>query len=236
MNFKPFAFNNRQNNTPNLWCFCAKNLNPTIITLDSQHVTFTFVHNNQPFCISAIYASTNYITRRNLWLSLEHIHNNLNIPWCAIGDFNSILGSHEHRGALPPARAPMNEFYSWSDTNNFVHLPGRGIQFTRSNRRSVQRSTERRLDRAICNQDWLDVCSTINISTLVNHKSDHFPLLLEFENSNICFRSQFKFMQMWTHHDDCKRLIQETWNTNFVGCPMFILNQKLKLLKQKLKD
>jgi hypothetical protein len=40
---------------------------------------------------------------------------------------------------------------------------------------------------------------------------------------------------MWIHHEDCRRVIQEAWNVNIVGCPMFILNQKLKLLKQKLK-
>lgn len=30
-------------------------------------------------------------------------------------------------------------------------------------------------------------------------------------------------------------MIQEDWNTNIVGCHMFILSQKLKILKQKLK-
>lgn len=40
---------------------------------------------------------------------------------------------------------------------------------------------------------------------------------------------------MWTLHDDGKNVIQESWDDNVVGCPMFILNQKLKNLKQKLK-
>ena len=42
-------------------------------------------------------------------------------------------------------------------------------------------------------------------------------------------------MQMWTHHKDCHKVIQEVWNTNIVGCHMYILSQKLKILKQKLK-
>ena len=40
---------------------------------------------------------------------------------------------------------------------------------------------------------------------------------------------------MWSLHEDCRNLIQQSWNTNVVGCPMFILNQKLKTLKQNLK-
>jgi len=157
------------------------------------------------------------------------------MPWCAIGDFNSILGSHEHRGACQPIRAPMNEFCDWSNINNFIHLPTRGVQFTWSNGKDRHRHTERRLDRVICNQDWLNACNSLNVSTLVKHKSDYFPLLLEFDNSIQNFVSQFKFMQMWTKHKDCHRVIQEVWNTNIVGCHMFILSQKLKLLKTKLK-
>ena len=40
---------------------------------------------------------------------------------------------------------------------------------------------------------------------------------------------------MWIHHEDCKRVIQEAWNINIVRCAMFVLSQKLKILKQKLK-
>ena len=235
LNYKPFAFNTRLNNNPNLWCFCLQHFNPTLISSDNQQVSFSFVHNHQPFCISAVYASTNHITRRQLWLNLQTIQTTQNMPWCAIGDFNSILGSHEHRGACQPVRAPMNEFFDWSDTNNFIHLPTRGVQFTWSNGRDRHRHTERRLDRVICSQDWIDACTSMNVSTLVKHKSDHFPLLFEFDNSTLRFSSQFKFMHMRTHHGDCHRVIQEVWNTNIVGCHMFILSQKLKTLKQRLK-
>jgi len=36
-------------------------------------------------------------------------------------------------------------------------------------------------------------------------------------------------------HSDCKQLVENTWNNTFFGSPMFILSQKLKLLKEKLK-
>jgi len=67
-------------------------------------------------------------------------------------------------------------FFEWSDNNNFHHLPTRGVQFTWSNGRDAHRHTERRLVRAICNHAWLDLCSSLNVSTLIKHKSDHFPL------------------------------------------------------------
>jgi hypothetical protein len=42
-------------------------------------------------------------------------------------------------------------------------------------------------------------------------------------------------MQMWSHHADCKSIISRVWNSNIIGCPMYILSEKLKLLKLELK-
>jgi hypothetical protein len=235
LHFKLFALNDRNSLDPNLWCLCLNHLNPDIISITDQQVSFSLHDNNVTFCISAIYASTNYIHRRHLWQTLENIHNQHNLPWCAIGDFNTILGSHENRGSTPPARTPMLDFSEWSNNNCFFHLPTRGMQFTWSNGRGGRRFTERRLDRVICNQAWLDMCSSLNVSTLSRLKSDDFPLLLDFETAPTSFASQFKFLSMWSLHDGCRVLIKQTWNTNVVGCPMYILNQKLNILKQRLK-
>jgi ribonuclease HI len=40
---------------------------------------------------------------------------------------------------------------------------------------------------------------------------------------------------MWSLHPDCRNIIADAWNISVVGCPMFILTQKLKLVKDKLK-
>ncbi|MCH85398.1 RNA-directed DNA polymerase (Reverse transcriptase), partial [Trifolium medium] len=70
---------------------------------------------------------------------------------------------------------------------------------------------------------------------LQRHKSDHYPILLDFNFSNTTFVSQFKFLRMWSLHESCKQVISDIWSTNVVGCPMFILTSKLKLLKDHLK-
>ncbi|PNX69950.1 hypothetical protein L195_g057000, partial [Trifolium pratense] len=40
---------------------------------------------------------------------------------------------------------------------------------------------------------------------------------------------------MWSTHETCKVVIANSWNVPVVGCPMYILNTKLKRLKEKLK-
>jgi len=152
-----------------------------------------------------------------------------------IGDFNIILEDGEHRGRLAPARLPMSDFHTWSSINDLLHLPTRGAWFTWNNGRGGRAHTERRLDRTICNQSWLDLCNTMSYSTLTKLKSDHFPLLFEFQYSDCSFSSQFKFMKMWSLKDDCRTLIANSWSNVVTSCPMFVQNKKLKILKNNLK-
>lgn len=184
--------------------------------------------------MTAVYASNCHI-QRSLWNSISQIQSQHAIPWCCIGDFNVILGTHEHKGKFSPAIALMHEFHQWSESNNFIHLHTRGAQFTWSNGRKGRFNTQKRLDRAIVNHDWINACSSITVSTLTKLKSDHFPLILNFKNQNFQFSSSFKFMKMWNEHPDCENVIKQVWKSSVVGCLMFILSQKLKMLKDKLK-
>lgn len=235
LNFKLFATNTRHNNDPNLWCLCSKNLDPNVVLVDDQHISFTMKENNVDFGFSVVYASTSYIKRRSLWQSLSHVHNNYNMPWSYIGDFNTICGTHEYRGNFLPAKLPMEEFLNWSDSHNLIHLPNRGSDYTWANGRSGAQYTEKRLDRVISNQDMLNTCSSISCSTLTRVRSDHFPLLLEVKFQDIRYISNFKFLKMWSHHQDCSNFINNVWNKQVFGSPMQILSQKLKILKGELK-
>lgn len=40
---------------------------------------------------------------------------------------------------------------------------------------------------------------------------------------------------MWSAHPDCINIIKHCWANQVTGCPMFVLNQKLKNLKEALK-
>jgi len=125
-----------------------------------------------------------------------------------MGDFNSIMGTHEHRGFHSPARASIEDFQAWTSSNNLIHLPTVGANYTWS--RTGRRSIQRRLDRSICNQLWMDMCSSITCSTLLKVRSDHHPILLDFHASQHNYTSQFKFMRMWTLHEDCKNIVDSS--------------------------
>jgi hypothetical protein len=190
-----------------------------LFPFDEQQLSFKLNDNGKVFGFTAVYASTCYLKRRELWNNLNVIFGQNNIPWCLlVGDFNALIGAHEHRGASNPARLPMEDFHAWSDANNLIHLPTKGAFFTWSNGRRGSRNTQRRLDRAICNKLCLDMCTSISSTILIKTRSDNYPLLLDFQNSNSRFASQFRFMKMWSLHNDCKNVISICWNTRVIGC------------------
>ncbi|MCH90684.1 RNA-directed DNA polymerase (Reverse transcriptase) [Trifolium medium] len=40
---------------------------------------------------------------------------------------------------------------------------------------------------------------------------------------------------MWISHPDCVNVVQQSWNVKVVGCPMYVISEKLKILKNNLK-
>ncbi|XP_058734177.1 uncharacterized protein LOC131605902 [Vicia villosa] len=231
---KLFATNSRDNLLPNIWCLCKSHLNPVIIDSKDQYVSFTINHNDTLLGFSVVYAATNYISRRHLWASLGNTMPNT--PWSFIGDFNSIVSSDEYKGHSTPSKTPIKDFFNWTDSNNLIHLPTLGNPFTWCNGRKGRLRTEKRLDRVICNLDLLDVCNSVNCNTLPKVKSDHYPLLFTINLYKVIFKSQFRFLSIWSKNEECLKIIEEVWKTKFWGCPMYFLDRKLKLLKTKLKE
>ncbi|XP_058727131.1 uncharacterized protein LOC131598562 [Vicia villosa] len=231
---KLFAFNNRGSLLPNLWCLCKSTLDPVVLDTKDQYVSFTINHLGTVIGFSVIYASTSYLVRRSLWNTLGNVLPNT--PWSFIGDFNAIISSAEYKGNHTPSKAPISDFFNWTDVNSLIQVPTLGNPFTWCNGRKGRLRTEKRLDRVICNMDLLDVCHSIKCHTLPKVKSDHYPLLYSINLEKVTFKSQFKFLNMWTKNEDCLRVIEEVWKTKFWGCPMYVLDRKLKLLKARLKD
>lgn len=138
LNLKPFAFNNRGDVLPNLWCLCRSNINHVAIFTDDQHVSFTLSSHNLYFGFSVVYASTYYIHRRNLWQGLS------NLPWSFIGEFNDIISIDKYKGSHTPAKIPMVDLCKWSDDNHSIHLPTVGNKFTWTNGRKGMHFIEKR--------------------------------------------------------------------------------------------
>lgn len=135
--------------------------------------------------------------------------------------------TYEHQGRHSLPRPPMIKFRTWIHNFNLLHLKTKGAKFTWTNVGNWSRHSERRLDRSICNQDWLDMCSSIYFSTMIKTRYDHYPLLLDFNTFDSSFSTNIKFIKMWGMHKDRKYFISSCWKVRVIRCPMFVLNKML---------
>ncbi|KAE9600797.1 putative RNA-directed DNA polymerase [Lupinus albus] len=235
LKLKGFGFNDRGNMRPNIWGLCDIGLNPNLLATSTKHITSSLEVENKLIFINAVYTHNSYLHKRQLWAEIQTLMNDNQGPWCYIGDFNVVLGAHECRGPNLPPILPSAEFQLFTDARCLIHLATRGADFTWTNRRRGVAETEKSLDICIVNEDWMTVWNQISCSTLPRIASDHHPLLLCFSLASVPRPSAFKFHKMWLSHVDCQRLVAETWRVEVVGCPLFVLSQKLRLLKKELK-
>ena len=70
-----------------------------------------------------------------LWSDLFSLSVNFSHAWCAIGDFNALLGEHEKTRCVP-APGPCREFRRFINDCLLSDIPTRGAFYTWYNRRS----------------------------------------------------------------------------------------------------
>ncbi|XP_019433239.1 PREDICTED: uncharacterized protein LOC109340119 [Lupinus angustifolius] len=233
LNVKIFVVNDKGSLIPSIWGLCNHDLVPIVLMNNDQHISFSVLVDNKVLHFCVVYANTSYLLRRPLWSEVQKVISDNPGPWCCVGDFNVVLGAHECRSLRLPARIPSVEFQTFIDNAGLISLPTTGAQFTWS-KRIGNASTEKRLDRAMVNDDWVNDFTHFVCCTMSRVASDHFPLLLSCNNQVQTRKSSFKFHKMWLLNFDCRRLVAEVWNVEVVGCPMFVLSTKLKNLKKEL--
>jgi len=170
------------------------------------------------------------------WNQLFGLNEVISLPWCMIGDFNELAEPTEkHGGRLRPSTklARLNDFMN---SINASTIPTNGSLFTWKKRIHTHLIYEQ-LDRAIGRNDW----NTLFPDAVVVHGnftcSDHCPIILtdsmpRQQRKNFPFR----FQNYWSQYQQVQHIVQMQWRSHPQGTSMFILAQKLKLLKQHLKE
>lgn len=136
-----------------------------------------------------------------------------------------------------PRHAACAEFQAMVDTCNLIPVDTKGSPFTWTNGRGISSHIEMLIDRCFCSFPWLDSWPVTTCSTLARHTSDHNPLLIAFYKFIAQFPTLFRFQNVWLDHPDFLTMVRAAWDSfSIYGCPMFILQSKLKLLKPILKS
>ena len=182
---------------------------------------------------TGVYGPTMRRDRECFWDELGAIKGLWNGPWCVARDFNAILSPDEcsRGGSL---NSDMKRFSEVIEDLELKDLPLLWGPFTWSG--GVNNQSFSRLDRFLVNEEWDCHFSGSRQCVLSRLVSDHFPILLEGGGLRRG-PSPFRFENMWLKVESFKDLLRSWWEgDNFNGTESFILVEKLKVVKSKLKE
>ncbi|RVW46613.1 Transposon TX1 uncharacterized 149 kDa protein [Vitis vinifera] len=170
--------------------------------------------------------------REEFWEELGSVKGLWSDPWCVGGDFNLVRFPEEHSrgGSLT---ASMRRFSEVVEDLELRDYPLRGGPFTW--RGGLKNQVQSRLDRFLVTDNWDNMFNGVVQGILPRPVSDHFPILLEGGGLKRG-PSPFRFENMWLEEKGFKDKMKMWWGSlNFTGSSSYILDAKLRALKNILK-
>ncbi|XP_074297811.1 uncharacterized protein LOC141628589 [Silene latifolia] len=80
---------------------------------------------------------------------------------------------------------------------NLADLKAKGNYFTWTNKHEYGSKVYSKIDRALCNDDWMVHFPNINLHFLPGGMFDHSPCLVRFDEVHQRKGSSFKYFNMW---------------------------------------
>lgn len=153
---------------------------PTKVTLNTTHISVQAIHATvrkdgfEEWIFSAIYASPNARLRDTLWEDMEDLAASNQLPWMAAGDFNDVVSLCESKTSSSYLSSSQRRKFSENINKcNLVDMGSAGPKFTWTNGRQGPTNVQKRLDRALCNENWRTLFPEGMTLVLPRTYSDH---------------------------------------------------------------
>ncbi|KAL9667410.1 hypothetical protein QQ045_001767 [Rhodiola kirilowii] len=183
--------------------------------------------------VTLFYGNPRTSLRHLSWRLLRKLRELINLPWCVIGDFNEICTFSETTSRNLSRQAYMEHFREVLMDCGLMDLGYKGSKYTYSNRRQGSEEVASRLDRAVGDDLWVDKFPNATIEHLISHRSDHCPLLLNFDGITQVTSKLFRFESMWMRDASFVDMVKDSWTSNDTSIS---LSYKLADLSQHLKS
>lgn len=191
------------------WCMWRQNQVSIQVPSSSDQCILLQVNprSNRTWLLAVIYVSPQARGREALWDELRMISQNYNLPWCALGDFNTVLYDHEKVGGGSVICSSCQTFNHCIDVCQLVDLGYNGPTFTWK-----KGDLRERLDRALANTRWQDLFPTSSVTNIPISGSEHCGIWLRTDsNSSFRHRPYFKFLGPWLDHQDFHSEVTNSW-------------------------
>ena len=175
----------------------------------SKHLIHTDLWDNKSnsLSITFIYGHPKESKREEVWIKLRSFKLLAHSNWLCIGDFNEVLNEDDefsfNRGTVSGA----DSFQQLISILGLCEVIASGQKFTWMNRRDGEDFVMERLDRAFASMEWVNTYPGYSLKNLPIVRSDHDPILLDFELNHSFRCKPFRFERMWITHPSCKGVV-----------------------------
>ena len=198
LNFdRSFTVDNRGN--PGGLCVLWKNeINLCLRSYSQNHVDFDVgvPGDTLYWRFTAFYGFPATCDRYKSWKLLETLVGNESTPWVCIGDFNEILQANEQEGSNVRHDRQMEGFCNAVEHCRFLDLGLSRNKFSWFT--TKMGGIKVRLDRALGNQEWMDLFPHFKVQHLNKSSFNHVPVLLNWSaRTPIRGKKQFRYEEVW---------------------------------------
>jgi len=106
-----------------------------------------------------------------------------------------------------------NNFNFWIENNHLIDLGFSGPRYTWTRGNTMETMKYARLDRGLCNEHWRMLFEEASVRHLLQHKSDHNPLLISLYGFTLAQTTMrpFRFQAAWLPHPSFEDFLRENW-------------------------
>ncbi|KAK9050851.1 hypothetical protein SSX86_030178 [Deinandra increscens subsp. villosa] len=134
---------------------------------------------SQNFYCSFVYGRVKVMQRRALWADLEQFGSIIaQDPWLVVGDFNATLDPAESSSSTSHMSSSIDEFRSCCSNAGIIDITFTGMKFTWNQTPGKTTGLLRKLDRAMCNAEFMASFPKVTAVFLPFYTSDHAPSLI----------------------------------------------------------
>ncbi|KAF7807038.1 uncharacterized protein G2W53_039199 [Senna tora] len=199
------------------WGLClmwTKEVDVTVIDTCLNFIHVKVLEKKDGLCwwFTGVYGHPDFQARRFLWDKISILRRDSSAPWCCAGDFNELLSHSEKCGIRKHSNYQIEIFRSFVDRNRLVEGSMKGYFFTWCNNRP-EGCVKEKLDRFFINSRWMNVFPNSEFVALPAVGSDHSPLIARLFPKFWIVKRQFRFEEYWAEDDECKDVVNRSWNT-----------------------
>ncbi|XP_028785100.1 uncharacterized protein LOC114741006 [Neltuma alba] len=122
------------------------------------------------------------------------------------GNYNATITNDERKGGATRNPIGSKAFRSFIAHAGLLDLGYTGPKYTWKRGNLLVR-----LDRALCNQQWLESHPNTEVMHLPMIQSDHRPILIQLKGEQQVTKPPFRFFAPWISHPNFKDLVTLTW-------------------------